>query len=58
MYMNVQSVTGSHAYSHVDECLVEEQYPFVADRYLHTTVLGIAIELKKKKNQQKDGYSN
>ena len=43
---------GSHAYSHVDECLVEEQYPLVADRYLHTTVLGIAIEL------QKDGYSN
>ena len=37
-----------HAYSHVDECLVEEKNTFVADRYLHTTVLGITIELKHK----------
>ena len=37
---------GSHAYSHVDECLVEEKHTFVTDRYLHTAALGITIELK------------
>ena len=36
-------------YSHVDECLVEEQHPLIADRHLHTTALGITIELQNKR---------